>query len=211
LIHLSKQVVAIALALLAAPAFFAQNAAKSGGPVTLQSAARRGLVEYTFAGTGASSGDSVRLTVGKTPQASGRSLTLTVPAGSMLRSADAGSQSMVVSAVHGLDLGGGRIRPMSQIYLGGSTPVTVVLLAFCAEFEKENPSPGAAFTLEEPNPMLACIARQGRDLSIQAQQAAVWIQTDSITYEHMRQKFQVGPGDWTAAQGVVEHCRSIVH
>ena len=209
--HLSKQVVAIGLALAAAPAIIAQTAAKSAAPVTLQSAARRGLVEYTFAGTGASSGDSVRLTVGKTPQAAGRSLTLTVPAGSMLRSADAGSQSMVVTAIHGVDLGGGRIQPMSQVSLRGSTPVTVLLLAFCAEFEKENPSPGATFTLEDPNPMLACIARQGRDLSIQAQQAAVWIQTDSISYEHMRQKFQVGPGDWTAAQGVVEHCRSLVH
>jgi hypothetical protein len=199
------------LALLAAQAIFAQTAAKSAAPVTLQSAARRGLVEYTFAGTGASSGDSVRLTVQRTPQAAGRSLTLTVPAGSILRSADAGSQSMVVTAIHGVDLGGGRIQPMSQVPLRGSTPVTVLLLAFCAEFEKENPSPGATFTLEDPNPMLACIARQGRDLSIQAQQAAVWIQTDSISYEHMRQKFQVGPGDWTAAQGVVEHCRSIVH
>jgi hypothetical protein len=209
--QLSKQLAAAALALVTTPAFFAQTAAQSGSPMTLQSATRRGLVEYTFAGTGASSGDSVLLTVRKTTQAAGRALTLTVPEGSMLRSANPGSQSMVVSAVRGLDLGGGRIRPMSQIYLGGDAPVTVVLLAFCAEFEKANPSPGAAFTLEEPNPMLACLASQGRDLSIQAQQAAVWIYTDSITYEHMRRKFQLGPGDWTAAQGLVEHCRSMVH
>jgi hypothetical protein len=209
-VHLIRPFI-VAVALVAVPALFGQTAAKSNGSVTLQNATARGLVEYTFAGTGASSGDSIHLTVRKTTKAAGRVLYVTVPPGSVLRSADAGSQSMVVSAVHGLDLGGGRIRPMSQIYLGGRTPVTVILLAFCAEFEKENPSPGAAFTLEEPNPMLACIARQGRDLSIHAQQAAVWIQTDSISYEHMRQKFQVGPGDWTAAQGVVEHCRSIVH
>jgi hypothetical protein len=117
---------------------------------------------------------------------------------------------MVVGAVRGVEMGGGRIRPASVIYLGGNAPVIFVISAFFAEFEKANPPPGAGFTLEAPNSGLACILSQARDLSTQTQQAAVWIQTDSISYEQMRPKFQIGPGDWTAARNVVLRCRSLV-
>lgn len=209
MVGLGKQVCVIALTVLAAAAVFAQTAPKSIAPVTLQNASMRGLVEYTFAGTGASSGDSIRLTVQETPKAAGRSLTITLPPGSLLHNSNASSQNMVVSVIRGVDLGGGLIRPASQIYIHGTSPVKVVVSAFCAEFEKNNPSAGTTFTLEQPDSMLACIVRQGRDLSIQAQQAAVWIYTDSITYEHMRTKFPIGPGDWTTARGLVDHCNSM--
>ena len=184
-------------------------APKPAPSLTLDTASARGLIEYSFSGTGASSGDSIRLTVNKTAKAAGRTLSIDLPTGSILRSADPTSQNMVVSALRGVDMGGGRIRPVSAIYLRDNDPVTFILSAFCAEFEKANPPPGVAFTLQPLNPALACILNQARDLSMQARQAAVWIQTDSISYEHMRQKFQIGPGDWTAARSAVERCRSI--
>ena len=106
--HLKRKLVAFMIALLMAVTFSVQ----SGGPVTLQSAA--GKVEYTFNGTGASSGDSIRrLKVKKTSKARGP-LTVTVPPGEVICSSSARAQSMVVSGVHGIDLGGGLIRPTSQ-------------------------------------------------------------------------------------------------
>jgi len=179
-------------------------------PVTLQSGVSRGLVEYEAYGTGASSGDSVKLRVKKTAKAKGP-LDVSVPEGSVLRSSSGAAQSMVVASVRGVDMGGGMISPTSRIHLSGSNPVTVILSAFCAEFEKDNPSPSTAFSLESPDPMLACITKRSRNLSIPARQAAVWIQTDGVSFEHVNEKFSVSPGDWAAAQQVVAQCGSTVH
>ena len=151
--HLRKSFAPILL-LAIVPTLLSQAprpAPKPVSPLTLASASARGLIEYTFAGTGASSGDSIRLTVSKTAKAAGRSLSLDLPTGSILRSADPRSRSMVVGALRGVDMGGGRLRPASVIYLGGGAPVIFVISAFFAEFEKANPPPGAGFTLEAPN------------------------------------------------------------
>jgi len=208
--HLKQKFVAFMIAMLMAVNMSAQSGAKSGGPVTLQSAAAAGKVEYTFNGTGASSGDSIRLKVKKAPSAGSEPITVTVPPGSVLRSASAGAQSMVVSGVHGIDLGGGMIRPTSQINLSGTSPVTVILTAFCAEFEKDNPSSYTTFSLERPDPMLACIVRQSQNLSLSARQAAVWVYTDSISFSHISEKFPVTSGEFSAGESVVERCRTMV-
>jgi len=179
-------------------------------PTTLQSAVDRGLVDYDASGTGASSGDSVKLRVKKTAKAKGP-LDLTLPEGSVLRSSSGGAQSMVVASVRGVDVGGGLISPTSRIHLAGANPVTLILSAFCAEFEKDNPSTSTSFTLESPDPMLACITRRSRSLSIPARQAAVWIRTDGVSFQHVNEKFSVSPGEWSAAQQVVAQCSSTVH
>src|SRR4051812_34752494 len=122
---------------------FAQAGRASAAPVTLQQAIASGKINAEIMGTGASSGDSIKLKVQK--RAKGP-VTVTVPPGTMLRNASGGEQDMVVSGVRGIDLGGGLIRPASRISLTGSSPVVVFLSAFCAAFEKENPSPSATFS-----------------------------------------------------------------
>jgi hypothetical protein len=117
---------------------------------------------------------------------------------------------MVVAVVRGIDMGNGFFQPSARIVLRGRPWVGVILSAFCAEFEKDNPSPSALFTLEPPNPMLACITSQARDLSVSAQQAAVWMYTDHLTFNRMREKFAVDSGDWAAAKAVVQRCQSAV-
>jgi hypothetical protein len=208
--HFKQKLVAFMIALLMAINLSGQTATNPGGPVTLQSAATAGKVEYTFNGTGASSGDSIRLKVKKAPSASSEPITVTVPPGSVLRSSSAGAQSMVVGSVHGIDLGGGRIRPTSQIYLSGDAPVTVILTAFCSEFEKDNPSSYTTFSLEKPDPMLSCIMRESQNLPLAARQAAVWIYTDRVSYSHMSEKFPVDPGEFSAGEAVVGRCRATV-
>ncbi len=175
----------------------------AAAPVTLQRAIETGKIDAELMGTGASSGDSIKLKVRK--RAKGP-LTVTVPPGTMLRNSNGGEQDMVVSAVRGIDLGGGLIRPASRISLTSAAPVTVFLSAFCAAFERENPSPQSNFSVGPPDPQLACIARRAANLSVAAKQAAVWMYTDNISYGHMSQKFRVTQGDWSAAQGVVAAC-----
>ncbi len=180
---------------------FAQTAV-----MTLQAAAAQGLVDYQFEGTGSSSGDSVRVKVKRNPRAPDP-FPITIPPGTILRSGGS-AQSMAVSIIRGIDVGGGLFEPASRIVLSSTAWVTAILSAFCAEFEKDNPSASTPFTLEQPNPALACVLNASRSLSIATQQAAVWMHTDRLTYRHMSEKFPVSQAEWAAAETVIRRCNA---
>ena len=188
---------------LAGSAFAQPKGAAASGTVTLQNAIRSGKVSAQISGTGASSGDSIKMKIRKR---AGGDLTVTVPPGTMLKNASGGEQNMVVAGVRGVDLGGGLIRPTSSVRLSGMRPTTVVLAAFCAEFEKDNPSRSAEFSVGQPDPRLACILRKSAALSVSARQAAVWMHTDGLSYSHMSQKFPVTAREWSQATAVVRAC-----
>ena len=175
---------------------------------TLQDAIASGLVVADFSGNGGSSGDSVRVQVSKGSKSSPGTLEEVLPVGSVLMSRDEGAQSMMISSVRGVDLGGGKYRPESRIVLSDGEAVTYVLRAYCIQFEKENPSNSTRFSLGRPDPNLACIARRGTRLTVPAMQAAVWMQSDKITYAHMAQKFPISEEDWSAGQAVFQECQS---
>lgn len=175
--------------------------------VTFQAAAAKGMIDYGFEGMGGSSGASVRVKVKRGPNAPDVMPPITIPPGTILRSGNRGVQSMVVGGILGEDMGGGRYRPTSQIRVSGQSWVTMILSAFCAEFEKDNPSSSTTFSIEAPDPVLACVTRATEDASIASQQAAVWIVTDRITYKHMSEKFDVTPQDWATAQAAVQRCQ----
>jgi len=200
-------VCSVALCLALTVGSFAQSGKVRGtaanAPITLQRAIASGKIAAEIMGTGASSGDSIKLKVRK--RAKGP-VTVTVPPGTMLRNSSGGEQDMVVSGVRGIDLGGGLIRPASRISLTSSSPVVVFLSAFCAAFEKNNPSRSTTFSVEPPDPTLACITRRAANLSVPAKQAAVWMYTDRISYGHMSQKFRVSSSEWSAAQSVATAC-----
>jgi hypothetical protein len=92
--------------------------------------------------------------------------------------------------------------------LTGSGPVRYVLEAYCAQFEKDNPSDETSFTLEPADLALECILRMSSALSTASRQAAVWIYTDHVTYAHLNEKFSVKESEWTAARAVVERCQA---
>ena len=173
----------------------------------LYKAIRDHKVITDFRGTGGSSGDSVRVRIEKASK-NGKPVEVTIPPGTMLHSSNGAAQSMVIMGVRGLDTGGGTFVPRSRIVLASTTPATYILSAFCAEFEKENPSPSDTFTLQEPDPVLACIGKKGRNLSVPAEQAAVWMYTDHMTFPRVNEKFPVSQADWTAAEGVFQQCQA---
>jgi hypothetical protein len=197
-----KGTFAALLLLAAATALQAQT-------TTLPAAVEAGRVRITVSGTGSSSGDSIRLIVVKSPDADARELLLTVPPGTKLTSTDTGAQSMVVSRVRGRETGPFTFVPTSTI-VAGVHPVTYILEAYCTEFEKDNPSGSTSFRVQASDPELACILQKalGDGLSVEAIQAAVWILTDRLTFEHMVQKFPVSDIDFRRAADVVRYCQA---
>jgi len=175
---------------------------------TLQYAIASGEIVAKFSGTGGSSGDSVKVRVAKGANAGSGTITVMLPAGSVLVSDDPSAQSMMVASVLGVDLGGNSYRPESQILLSDNKVVDYILAAYCTQFEKENPSSSTRFSLKRPDPVFACIAERGPSLTVPAMQAAVWMTTDSITYTHMKQKFPVTSQEWAAGQSVYQECRN---
>jgi hypothetical protein len=85
------------------------------------------------------------------------------------------------------------------------------MLAFCAEFEKDNPSGSDSFTTgklpAELRTVLARIEdylRKNPDTErIAAIQAAVWM-AQGLTLEHIRQKFEVGAEDEKLARSFLK-------
>lgn len=177
-------------------------------PETLAGAIAAGKVTAVFRGLGGSSGDAVQVTVARTPKAGAGRLVLVVPPGVQLRSSTPSVQDMVIASVRGRMVSETRFAAASEIVVTGTGPVTYLLEAYCSEFEKDNPSDSTTFTLQMPNAALACILREGRGLSMEALQAAVWIQTDRVTYARLSGKFPVSQMDWGKAQSVVAQCAS---
>ncbi len=202
--RLSRSLRAIlALAVLYAAPFVVPAQAQQ----TIQEAVSSGKLVTSIEGTGGSSGDSIKLKVSKGPKAGNEPVDATVPPGTKLASNGGGFQSMVVTGISGEDAGNGMMTAASAIHLVGRA-ATYILTAFCAEFEKDNPSETSTFTLGRPDPVVSCMAREGSSLSVSAMQAAVWMYTDRITFEHMNQKFDVSASDWAAAQKVYQTCRA---
>jgi len=175
---------------------------------TLQDEIAAGIVSARFSGIGGSSGDSVNVQLAKGHNSGSIPSAMVIPTGSVLVSDDRRAQSMMVASIRGVDLGGNKYRPESQIILPESGTVSYVLAAFCIQFEKENPSPATEFTLKRPDPKLACIARNGSSLTVPAMQAAVWMQTDNITFAQMNQKFPITTLEWAAGRSVFLECRN---
>ena len=202
----------VAAALLAAcataePAGQTPGTGQTPGSQTLPAAVAAGAVTMMVRGNGASSGDAIEVTLTRTAKAGPGDLVLTVPAGTRLVSADASAQNMVIGRVRGRMLGGDRFTPGTEIRLAGNAPVTYLLEAFCADFEKENPSDQVTFTLGPEDLVLACIVAQSSSRSVQAIQAAVWIHTGNVSHRTVNEKFPVSDSDWAAAVSMVDGCR----
>lgn len=116
---------------------------------------------------------------------------------------------MIILAVRGRDAGGGQYIPGQDIVVDDDRPVTYVLAAACAEFDKDNPTADTRFTLEEPDdPVLACIARESRVSSIPTFQAAVWMHTDKTSYSRVSSRFTVSRTEWAAGEALLRSCLS---
>jgi len=187
------------LALVLSAGLYAQQSLLTG----IQS----GAVRADFSGTGGSSGDSVKVRVAKGPKAAPGPAEYTVPEGSQLASSDAAAQSMTILGVKGRVISETSYEPAFSITVPEKGSATYMLAAFCVEFHKENPSESTHFTLQPPDSTLACIAKNGKNLSLAAYQAAVWMYTDQATFDEVNEKFDVSRPDWAKGEAVLRRCR----
>ena len=166
--------------------------------MTLGRAVADGVVRVAFNSVGASSGDSVLLTVSKTPSARPGLFELDLPAGTVLKARSDESQDLVVVAVRGRALPDGRIRPGNRILVASRRPVTYVIAAYCTDGEKSDPEPGSRYALGGRDAGLACVARAGLGLPVPVMQAAVWMRSEQIDLEAVAQRLPV-PDAWQEA------------
>ena len=195
----------VSLRLLAAIAAALMICTGSARAEDLAEAVASGKVSAEFEAMGGSSGDVMAVTVKKLDK-NGPDIPLTVRAGTRLKTGNADEQEMYIAGLKGLLMNGDRYRPVPGME-ASDEPATYVLDAYCAEFEKENPSPGGGYAMGAVDAVIACILDKAARLSTAARQAAVWIHTDQATYAQVRDKFRVSKKDWKAAESVVRKCR----
>lgn len=200
----SKRYFATLLVLLIAYQGFSQyQRARTPLPV----AVAHGQARVTIRGTGGSSGDTIKVDIAKGPNAGPGPVDVSVPPGTVLTNGNGAGQNMVVAGLAGRATSEHSYTPTSYMVASGSKPVTYVLSAFCMNFDKDNPSPSDEFTVGDPDSVLACILKNSRQLTIPARQAAVWIYTDNVSFNHMNEKFSVSPQEYSQAQELVNRCR----
>jgi hypothetical protein len=178
---------------------------RAGTP--LPTALATGQAKATIRGTGASSGDSIKVTLLKGPNAAAEPLEISIPAGTILKNGNGAGQDMVVGEVLGRVAGESSYEPTSNIVLTGNEAVTYILSAYCVNFEKDNPSEADLFSVMKPDPVLGCILKNSSGLSVEARQAAVWIYSDNVSHAHMSEKFPVSSREFSQGRQVVDQCR----
>ena len=105
---------------------------------SLPTAIANGHVITGFRSTGASSGDSILLSIAKTSAAPNGRLIITVLPGLRLNNVSQTGQSIVLAGVRGRVAAPGSFIPASVIVLTGPEASTHVLSAYCAEFHKDS-------------------------------------------------------------------------
>lgn len=136
----------------------------------------------------------------------GPDIPLTLRAGTRLKSGNADEQDIYLAGHEGILMSGDSYSPASEME-ASDEPTTYVLDAYCAEFEKENPTAGQGYALGAVDVAAACILDQAKNLAARTKQATVWIPSDRATYAQVRDKFRVSQKEWKAAETVVKACQ----
>ncbi|MFH1468162.1 MAG: hypothetical protein ABIO70_27495 [Pseudomonadota bacterium] len=150
----------------------------------LPEAVSAGSVGVVFRGADASSGDSILL---EAENHTDVALSLTVPAGLVLRNGHESSQDMGVRSLRGRSEGGGMFVMTSTIDLPAHGKGTWVIEAYCLEFHDDNPSSLETLTIARVDDALArlfAVDAQTLDL-----QVAVWAYTDDPPAAELQAKF----------------------
>ena len=183
----------------------AQKPAKSVVPVPVMSfeaASSKGLIDFSFNGNGGSSGDVITLTIRRAVR---RPLRLRLTAGTVLRSASASVQNMIVTTVKGQRIDAARYRVVDLIELPDDDERVYLLEAYCLDFDKANPGASDRFSLAAVNgsalALINSIPKKRR--SIPVVQAALWLAA-GVSNSAIRQRFEMSEADLLTAEICVE-------
>jgi len=174
---------------------------KPAAPVPVMSveeALSTGLIEHSFAGRGGSSGDVITLTIRRAVR---RPLRLRLAPGTVLRSASADVQNMIVAAIKGELIDREKYRATDVIELPDDKERVYLLEAYCLDFDKENPGASNRFSLGAVDgSALALINSLPEDQkSVAIVQAALWL-ADGVPKAAIRERFEVSDADLLIAE-----------
>lgn len=121
------------------------------------------------------------------------------------------AQNMVVSAIFPASGSYRKDRRGSYFQLGPKAVTRVILIAYCADFEKDNPGPQDRFQVvalpDRIKPVMTKIQRYMRanpdqDITVAAQ-AALWM-AQGVSLERIREKFTVSTADASLARSLLQ-------
>jgi hypothetical protein len=158
----------------------------------LQEAAQRGLIEYRIAGNGASSGESLAITMRRT---TAEPIDLYIEPGTVFRPDSSAAQSMVARsflrelAEHIAEEVAERlVDEGGTIHLADDAEHNVLIEAYCRDLELANPSAQDGFTFASVDARSATLlaAARARGLDLVATQAAIWMDRGATGEEILR-------------------------
>lgn len=170
----------------------------------LVDAAAAGRVEIQITGLGASTGDSMVITVRRlVPE----TLRLTLAPGTMIKSGNQQTQDMVTAKIKGERIPGDENRywVMSEIVLADDRTRSFIVEAYCLDFDKENPNRGSTYRLLSVDPRAKKIILAGKERNVTPEvlQASIWIDRAGLSDSALKQRFPVDDKDIKAARSLL--------
>lgn len=171
--------------------------------MSLPAAAALNLVTVSIHGTseGGSSGDVILLRVRRSVP---RALRLSLPRGTVLRSASVAVQNMVVARLKGLTGLSGGYYPAENVQLNDDREYTYLVEAYCLDFDRENPAAEDVFAFDAVDAdalMVLDAIPEGR-WTLGTLQAALWLRVD-IPPAHIRKRFRVADEEMDHARAAI--------
>jgi hypothetical protein len=177
-------------------------------PVDMDAALRNGDITLTASGNGASSGASID---GYLQNNRTRTIRISTDiSGGMYLKNSGQAQNMIAIQVY--FAGGGYYAEddLFFIELEPSSRTPVMLIAFCADFERDNPSPGDSFRQDAmPSDLRPIAAKAGRYMAdhpdedaVTAVQLAFWL-TRGETLDSIGKKFDFSSDDVAVARRIM--------
>ena len=175
--------------------------------VSLERAIEQGLVRAEFQGMGSSTGDSILL---KITNLAVLPLEVEIAPGTVLEDSSASYQDMIVERVRGIPKGGYTFQPQDRILLPAKATEEYVLLAYCLNLDRDNPTPKTRFRLRrtghpEVQKLFAILPQASEsERTIEAIQIAIWVIIQDVTWGELQSRLSATDADIADARHLLE-------
>ena len=175
--------------------------------VRLDQAIGKGIVRAEFQGMGSSTGDSILLRIANLTASP---LEVEIAPGTVLEDPSASCQDMIVERVRGIPKAEYSFQPQDHILLPGKETEEYVLLAYCLNFDRDNPTPKTRFRLKgfgypEIQKLFAILPQASEaERSIEAIQIAIWVILQDVTWGELQSRLSLTEADIADARSLLQ-------
>ena len=190
--------VTLCLGLISVGQLHPASSAAADKPIPLHIAIQKGLVDVEVLGRGASTGDSVQVSV---KRRGGVDVAVSVEPGTVIQPKAGPVQSMALAGVKYKQVEGG-LQKADLIELNDDGKHTYILEGYCRDIEKPTPNTQDSFAVTGPDAENAKVLVHAKRLgaTVKVTQSAIWIQRSKLSDEDLRRHFQVSVEELDAAR-----------